>query len=245
MKLNIDLQTNHCELITKDITEVSDSGKGYLPESSTLTSINQFRYSDTISLHIFTYNKVDSNNNEIYLEFHKHGSTPEFQIDMFKHDGYVVYNYIVIPTKEWVDAHPNEVSKYELGVFYSDGTRLYKKDQYFEGEVQISDILAVDDFVNSTVSRVDTDIVVICNLKDCYLYYCNQIINNKLTICYSKNQNKDLLYKRDLVWMSLNIIDFLSEKQEFMAAQELIERLFNCTGLCISKKILGNDCGCT
>lgn len=246
MKLNIDLQTSHCELITKDITEISDSGNGYLSESSIVTSINQFKYSDTISLHVFTYNKVDSNNNEVYLEIHKHGNTPELQIDTFKHDGYVVYNYIVVPTKEWVDNHPEEISKYILGVYYSDGVNLYKKTVDTEEQIiEINDLLEITDNTNSTISRVDNDIVVICNLKDCYLNYCNQIFNNKFSICYSKNQDKDLLYKRDLVWMALNVIDFLSEKQEFMAVQGIIERLFNCTGLCMSKKILGNDCGCT
>lgn len=245
MKLHVDLETNQCDLVTNDITEISESGNGYLPESSILSPINQFKYSNTVSIHVFNYIRI-STPNELYLEIHPHGTVPETQIDTFKHDGYVVYSYIVVPTKEWVDNNPEEVSKYALGVYYSDGAKLYRKyEDTQEEEIQIGELLAITDFVNSTVSRVDSDLVVICNLKNCYLHYCNQILDNKLTICYQKNQDKDLLYKRDLVWMSLNVIDFLSEKQEFMAVQELIERLFKCTGLCISKEVLGNDCGCS
>lgn len=245
MKLTIDLQTRDCELVTTDNTEISDSGNGYLPESSVLTPRNRYKYSDTVSVQVFTYNKVDSTKNEVYTEIYSHENTT--QSNTFQHDGYVIYSYIVIPTKQWVNNNLANLSDYVAGVYYSDGVSLFKwnLDTQTEEEVTIQEILSVINLTDSTISRVDFDIVVICNLKNCYLHYCMNIINDKIVTCYSKDQNRDLLYKRDLVWMALNVIDFLAEKQAFMAAQELIERLFNCTGLCISKEILGNDCGCS
>ena len=52
MDLNINIQTNdNCSVVIQDITE-------YLPEESTGTVKSKFKYSDTVSIDILQYNKI-------------------------------------------------------------------------------------------------------------------------------------------------------------------------------------------
>jgi hypothetical protein len=59
MQLNIKVCTDDsCKVIVRDDTEIG--GSGYLPESSSVTVLNRFKYSETMSIDVLQYNKMEN-----------------------------------------------------------------------------------------------------------------------------------------------------------------------------------------
>lgn len=72
-----------------------------------------------------------------------------------------------------------------------------------------------------------------CRLKECYINICYQIFNSANSLnCDKLNIDRNLIYKRDLLWSALNVIDYLVEKDEYEEAEKLLERIIGCNGLC-------------
>lgn len=83
-----------------------------------------------------------------------------------------------------------------------------------------------------------------CNLRKCFIKICQDIFNSQTSICDKSGLDSSLTYKRDLIWSTLNVIDYMVEMNQMEEAQRLLERLTSCNGLCSSTKTITNDCGC-
>lgn len=165
---------------------------------------------------------------------------------------------IYIRTKE------DEIPSFNLGVdgFYTlvtlkvpkgQGTEYYYNDDkfyHFYDEVELETLLEI----NPEVSRLEINYEYYfqtCRLRKCYINTCYQIFDQTASInCNKSNADKDLIYKRDLLWSALNVIKYMTEMDQFEEAERLLERIMGCNGLCNNKQNecykghRSNNCGC-
>lgn len=243
MELNINILTdNKCKLIIKDLSE-------YLPESSDTITKGKFKFSETISIDVLSHNKQqESVNKSILYSAHETNDPRQMPVTF---DGWFTITHIVLPSKEWLD---NELKKSEASsiglyslIYVSDGSNIYKYSSEQLQAVKIDELLEVNT-VDTTISRVQKEYVSICYLRKCYINLCYQIFNNRgLAPCFEKNDvNSELVYKRDLLWMSLNVIKYLTQFNQLAEAERIIEKITGCNGLCTSHNIQQtHGCGCT
>lgn len=244
MELNINIITDaHCKVIIEDNTE-------YLGETSTGTSKGSFKYSDTVSVVVLQHNKTQDTvvKNPIY-DYH----TSDYIEVPVGFDGWFTINYLVLPNKAWFDRELEKRSGSALGlykiVYFVDDGYIYK---YVNGEIDgasIEEVLEVNP-INTTISKTSKDYVSICFLQKCYVNLCQQIFNDRgFSQCWNKNSiDSELVYKRDLVWMAINVIKYLTEFNQLAEVERIIEQINGCNGLCKSNSTYqskSSGCGCS
>ena len=241
MKLNINLDINKNQII------VTDTSSTYLEENDFSYPLNCFRKSDTQSIIIASINKLDKE--EVVA------STIGDTINI-NNDGWLTIYYLVLPTKEWftrASKTDNILDLYDIVYYTSKGNVYWYQSNTGEfGEVnklqELIDLAQLPN-VKTTLSSIKADKVSICNLQKCYVNLCQQILENRgLTQCLSKNNiDSELIYKRDLVWMAMNVIKYMVECSQLYEAERIIELLYSCNGVCDDKKVRsdGNRCGCS
>lgn len=78
---------------------------------------------------------------------------------------------------------------------------------------------------------------------------CQQIFENRaFSKCFDRNKiDSELIYKRDLVLMAINVIKYLTECKQLAEVERIVEILNGCNGLCNSSNIINstNGCGCS
>lgn len=237
-----------CKVMINDETEVGN--KGYLPEDSTVTVKDRFKYSDTISIDLLQHNKSDGP--KLQIPIYSLHNTEAKQVTLpVGFDGWFTVMHLVIPTKDWFDReHSKETGSalplYDV-VYYSDGTHLYK---YVDGESEEATIteLVERNPVGSTISKTCENYVSICFLNKCYVSLCQRILNDRgFSECVSKNTvDPDLIFRRDYVWMAINVIKYMVQFEQLAEAERIIEQIGGCNGLCESefKRMPSRGCGC-
>lgn len=244
MKLNINIITDsHCKVFIEDKTE-------YLNESSSNVAKGIFKYSDISSITVLQHNKLQ----ETVIKTSLHNSKKLDYIEVpVKFDGWFTINYIVIPNKEWFD---REFSKeqgsaldlYDI-VYFTDNEYIYKYLNGTVSEVNIEEILEVNP-IETTISKTNQDYISICFLQKCYINLCQQIFENRgFSQCWNKNNvDSELIYKRDLVWMVINVIKYLTEFNQLSEVERIIELINGCNGVCefnSTYQSKGSGCGCS
>ena len=241
MELSIEVITSDsCKVIVKDLSQ-------YLPEDSSGIVKGKFKFSDTVSIDILQHNKSQESvyRNPVYS---LHTSNDPIQIPV-TFDGWFTVVHVVLPSKEWVN---NELSKEEgsaIGlydiVYYSDGNSVYKYIGGSTQETTIEEILEINP-VNTTISKTQKDYVSICFLRKCYINLCQQIFNSRgFSRCWDRNKiDSDLIFRRDLVWMAINVIKYLTECEQLAEVERIIETIKGCNGLCVSSDVTSKTSGC-
>lgn len=240
MNLDIKITTSDsCKVIIEDISN-------YLSEQSTSQAKNNFKYSDTISLAVLKLNKVKEAEYKKY-KFFEHMECRQFPMEV-KFDGWFTVNYIVLPSSDWFYKELNkEVSSLNLynTVYFTDGSTIYK---YINGNIETATVEEIVEIntVNTTLSRISKDYVSICYLRKCYIDLCQQIFESRgFSSCWNKsNIDSELIYKRDLTWMAINVIKYLTECEQLYEVERIIELIKGCNGLCPSKNSTSNTSGC-
>ena len=239
MELNINITTSDkCKIVVQDVST-------YLAEDFSGIVKGKFKYSDTISIDVLQHNQTSKT---IYT---KHGTLKSIDIPI-GFDGQFSLVHLVIPNIEWFNKELEKTEGSALGlydiVYFSDGIDIYK---YINGEtsqVTIDDILEINT-VNTTISRISRDFVSICFLRKCYINLCQQIFEDRgFSRCWNKNKvDSELIYKRDLVWMAINVIKYLTECEQLAEVERIIETIQGCNGLCVSSNLTSktNGCGCS
>ena len=241
MELKINITTSDsCKVIIQDQSE-------YLPESFVGTVKNKFKYSDTVSIDVLQHNKVKET---IYRDpTYTIHETNEFVQIPVKFDGWFTVNHVVLPSDKWFEREKQKAEGSALGlysiVYYSDGNNIYK---YVGGNIvqtTINEVLEVNP-TNTTISKTDKDYVSICFLRKCYINLCKQIFNERgFSPCWNKNAvDSELVYKRDLAWMAINVIKYLTECEQLSEVERIIETLQGCNGLCTPSNITSKTSGC-
>ncbi len=249
MELKIQVCTDDsCKVIVNDITEVGDSG--YLPESSDVTIKGRFKYSDTVSIDVLQYNKTSGPEIQSPI-FTKHTDLVKPIILPVGFDGWFDVVHIVLPSKDWFE---KELKK-EVGsalpiydtVYFTDGNAIYKYINEEISSVELSEVIERN-AEGTTISKTSEIFVSICFLKKCYVSLCQQIFNTRgFSKCWGKSvQIGELAYRRDLVWMAINVIKYMTEFNQLAEAERIIEQIGGCNGLCKSefKQIPNHGCGC-
>ena len=91
------------------------------------------------------------------------------------------------------------------------------------------------------------NIFSICHLRKCYKNICQTIFNSRIfDKCFKAKVNSDLIFRRDLVWATINVIQYLVDSKQFAEAQLVLERINECPGLCTEqeKESGKKGCGC-
>lgn len=257
MELNINIITDaHCKVIVEDRTE-------YLDEANTNTLKGQFRYSDTTSIIVLQHNKTTG---AVVKTPIFDGHTAKYIEVPIGFDGWFTVNYLVLPTQDWFTqkyrTNPMALAIYDI-VYFTDGSNVYKyipaKGQSagdpsttLEAGVQPSSIEEVLEInpINTTISKTAEDYISICFLQKCYVNLCQQILNDRaFSQCWNKNDvDSELVYKRDLVWMAINVIKYLTEFNQLAEVERIIEQINGCNGLCKSNSTYqstSSGCGCS
>lgn len=244
MELNINIITDaHCKVIIEDNTE-------YLSETSTGISKGGFKYSDTVSVVVLQHNKTQET--VVKSPTYDYHTSDYIEVPV-GFDGWFTINYIVLPNKDWFDREREKSSGSALGlydiVYFVDNGYIYK---YINGEIDgasIEEVLEVNP-INTTISKTHKDYVSICFLQKCYVNLCQQIFNDRgFSQCWNKNSiDSELVYKRDLVWMAINVIKYLTEFNQLSEVERIIEQINGCNGLCKSNSTYqpaSSGCGCS
>lgn len=241
MELSIKITTSDsCKVIVQDLS-------AYLPEDQTSIVKGKFKYSDTISIDILQHNKSKET---VYTDpvYTLHNTADPINIPV-KFDGWFTVIHLVLPTKDWFDRESSKREGSAIGlyniVYYSDGTSIYKYVDGQSSETTIDEIIEVNP-TDTTISRTGEDYVSICFLRKCYINLCQQIFNSRgFSPCWNKNDiNSDLIFRRDLVWMSINVIKYLTECEQLAEVERIIEVIKGCNSLCVSSDVTSKTSGC-
>lgn len=241
MELSIKITTSDsCKVIVQDLSQ-------YLPESQTGIVKGKFKYSDTISIDVLQHNKSKE---IVYTDpvYTPHSTAEPISIPV-KFDGWFTVIHLVLPTKEWFDREFSKQEGSAIGlyniVYYSDGVSIYKYVNGDSSEATIDEIIEVNP-IDTTISRTGEDYVSICFLRKCYINLCQQIFNSRgFSPCWNKNNiDSDLIFRRDLVWMAINVIKYLTECEQLAEVERIIEIIKGCNGLCISSDVTSKTSGC-
>lgn len=220
---------------------------------------HQFRYQDTMSIYVLRHNKIKEYTFGDAV-FSKHIDKNLVQLPV-KVDGWFSVVVYVLPTKEWFEANRQSsvIDLYDF-LYYTDGCTIYKycpKTKKEPQAVSLYELMCVADTNKRTESysvyTTEQDYVSICFLRKCYINLCKQILENRgFTSCWNKNNvDSELVYKRDLAWMAINIITYLTKQHSkcnptLAEVERIIETIQGCNGLCTnSNSVSKNDgCGC-
>lgn len=238
MELKINTDINKNQIIVTDVSTT------YLEEDDPSFSLNCFRKSDTQSIVIASINK---------LKGEEVATSTIGNIINIDRDGWLTIYYLVLPTKEWfirASKTPNILDLYDIVYYVSKGNVYwYQSDTQEFGQVhQLQELIDLAQLPNvkTTLSYAKADRVSIFNLEKCYINLCQQIFESRgFSQCYNKNNiDSELIYKRDLVWMALNVIKYLAECNQPYEVERIIELLYSCNGVCGDKKVRSNGKGC-
>ena len=241
MELNITITpTTDCKVSIHDLSE-------YLPEDYVGTVKGKFKKSQTVSIDVLQHNKTSEAINKQCVYNYNSSADILIPIDF---DGWFTVTHIVLPSKEWFDTELSKqegsaLSLYDI-VYYSDGSTSYKYINQQSSEVSIQEILQVNT-INTTISRTSSDYVSICFLRKCYIDLCQQIFNKQaLSPCQNRNIDSALITKRDIVWMAINVITYLTEQEQLAEVERITEIINSCNGICNQYTALKyeNGCGC-
>lgn len=165
-------------------------------------------------------------------------------------------------TDIFIKTEENQEVVFKLGLdgFYTlvtfkipkgEGTEYYYKDgkfYHFYDEIQLQTIIEI----NPNVSQIETIYdyyFQTCRLRKCYVDACYKIFDSVASInCNKSSLDKNLIYRRDLLWSALNVIKYMTEMDQFEEAERLLERIMGCNGICSNQKNdscnTRNLCGC-
>ena len=236
MELNINITTsNKCKIVVQDVST-------YLAEDFSGIVKGKFKYSDTISIDVLQHNQT------LKTIYTKHDTLKSIDISI-EFDGWFSLVHLVIPNIEWFNKELEKTEGSALGlyniVYFSDGIDIYKYINGKTSQVTIDEILEINS-IDTTISRISRDFVSLCFLIKCYINLCQQIFNDRgISKCWNKNKiNSELIYKRDLVWMAINVVKYLTQRGQLAEADRVIKTIQGCNGLCVSTNLTNNTNGC-
>ena len=249
MKTNIMFkikQSCNCNLV------ITDTSNCYYDNSS--EEFMKFTYEDTITLDIVTLEKTDGPRllAVVYTTHEKGKNLNEVNLPL-GNDGLININHIIIPTVSLYNKQKNKehntLNKYK-NIYVSDGKRLYKLENKHLNEIDPINLIINDWFDETTIFKSQQFLFLTCYLTKCYVNLCNQVIKelaknkNAKNGHYSgecsnvNNEAKDLIYNKDLVYITLNVINYLTQDCLFEEAEQILENIQSCKGICYNNNEL-------
>lgn len=239
MEFTIDINANIKGKIT--ITDQSKLYNQYLDEDlDTAISPELFKFSETATLNVLT--KINISNivlKEVLLDDHKDiTDSSSFKVE---EDGYYLIDHVVLPNMNWFESATNDKLNYFNTIYLTDGEKLYKIVDDSLEECSVREIIERN-AEGTTLCKTKVDLIYTGNLQECYISKCQSIFDTHLNKC--KGVSDNLTFERDFLWMTLNIIDYLVCRKQFMEAQRIIENFNSCNGFCKQNINNYNQCCC-
>lgn len=246
MEFSIDIHTTlNGEIILEDFSK--EYGEYLDEETDVVTSYGYFKYSQTASINAII--KVETNKItliDVLLDKHEEDlDSVTFNVSA---DGYYTVDHVILPNMDWYENSTNDYREYYDTIYVTDGEKVYKQEKNGTlTECTVREILERNP-EGTTIQKCKVDIFFTAGLQNCYIWYCKQIFDSLLNTCDHSKYN-DLIYARDMIWMTLNIIDYLVGFKQFLEAQRILEMFQRCGGYCkdfsITKPQIGCGCGRT
>ena len=244
---------------------IDSSSTEYVTDEASLRIKGNFSKEYSVILNILckdtsTSVQIQDDETELDCDFIDHSDPTEVTHHKFSQgDGIYRIHHFVIPTEAWVtdiyfDSENPYTGSYNVLVYYSDG-KLYKsillqdtddeESTLISEEITYQDLLdMVDEQVNASFLYETTTTLCLCGLHECYFHLAMDLLNQK-GVC-NTDTKQDLIYKRDMVWMGINVINYLLDEGYELEAAAILEKLEGCNGVC--SKNLGHkpfvNCGC-
>lgn len=202
---------------------------GEIPEDA---DILNFSLADIKIIPILTQHKSQTKDNNTIIDSNI--------VDIPK-DGYYTLTYLIIPKEEYVnkllELDSNLVNLFTDIFYYKNDSVFNKKEQQ---EVDINTFIERN-LKGTNVLRYSKDFCSIFFLQKCYYNLCMKLLkNNDCTTC--NYDGSELSYYRDIMFMGLQTIRYLSLKGRFMEAQNIVERFQSCSNIC--NNTYNEDCRC-
>lgn len=262
----------NCTLRIQDLTQDSNQYiKENIPffECGDVTELgtiymqkNRYKYSDTVTIDIIV--KVTTTTQEIlttlvssHTYLNKDGSLQITHLDenyyQPQSDGYYQIYHLILPVfnEDFIDGDNFKKLLQDEFIYYSAAydenlVTFYKYYWDSENEKVIKEIISTEDIIQvCDISKDVLDTFVVCKLIDCYISLSKSVLNNCSFRCMQDN-DEDATFKRDFIWMTLNVIKYLVEREDYLEAQRILEKVNSCGGFCgttSSSSSSGCNCG--
>lgn len=246
MILNFSIKNKEKNIIV--ITGLTQEGNEYLPEDSWIVRYYNYKYTDCVTINLIQ--RITTEGTITFKTyFNKHDIWLDESVVELPQDGLYQITHMVIPTVEWlqniIEVNPETLKEYE-NIFVSDGNKIY---QYIDQQLQevTVELIAEINTNKTTISRGRNNTFSIWNLQKCYIQLCNLILQQKPLKCV-KHIDNDIIFNRDLAWMTINMIKYYLGFGQIYEAQRILEQVNYCNGICKESKYkpkYQNNCGCS
>lgn len=215
---------------------------------------NSYKYEQSITINVVRGIEYEEDNLQpIYTSMgvdiltHSPTSIDESKIQLPK-DGLYEVSHIILPTQEYFDEAFDSIEFSNGFYFYNTVSNKICKYTSTVEEIQIDEILAINP-EGSSVIRSDKLTFSICRLNHCFYYLCRNLLSTFCGKCINKlSSTKQDVYNRDIVWMAINVIQYLVESEQYFEALRILQSLNSCgSSLCsvTTTTVKGGDCGCS
>lgn len=207
-------------------------------------SYKNFLYKESVTINIVT--KEDTENFKLVaITYNTHsGELDESHIPIDK-DGLYNITQLVVPSLDWYEREKNKnlnnFFRYEV-IYVSDGKNLYKVTESEYKIIDPLDFITKVDLSNTTISKKQKLVFLTCFLWKCYISLAEEVLqqlikenksSGKISKCGNENEDiKDLIYRRDFVWATINILNYLADQCKFEEAQKILDKIQSCNGFC-------------
>lgn len=244
--------TNTCELVITDLTQDSDE---YVAESvedaSAYYARNKFKYSETCTINVI-YKAGATTEDELQtVMVMDHCSYLDETHFPLPSDGYYKIYHFILPTELWWDRFGEQsgvVESRDVITCDTETGNLYRRtarDPESRDQITIEKLIEQMVLDTNTVSSAMFQQFSICRLYGCYIALCKPVFESINYRCTDKSDLSNTIFKRDFIWMTINVLKYYVEDGMFMEAQRLLEEVNYCGGFCNGVSVQSKPgCGC-
>lgn len=221
--------TQETEYINEEVEELLPSYTNFkYSETCTIDVLSRIT-SESVTMTTITYTQHDSEADSVRLPL------PE--------DGFYSVDHIVLPNKEWIEAVKDlDLSYYKNGIYVTDGYQCYIWRNNVLSPVDIEEVTNVNPEY-TTISIASYKVFSIDRLKHCFINIARNILNAGVKC---STIDSTLRFNRDFIWMTINVINFYLEENEYTEAEIVLENL-RCYNFCDNEapaQFNKKGCGC-
>lgn len=203
---------------------------------------------DTIIVDIVTLDKISGTEliAIVFTTHDKHKNLNEVKLPL-GNDGFIHITHLLVPTIHWYNEQlskpHNKLCNYK-NIYLADQKNIYVINNNKLDIIDPLELIGQNQLKNTTIIKSQESIFLTCYLTKCYINLCHQVIKSLYSNNKSKNghcagecdnvdyNTEDIIYKRDLLWITLNVIRYLIEDNLFEEAEQILEDFQNCRGIC-------------
>lgn len=260
LKFTIALDDN-CSLTLNDTSGFYDADtniNGFLTETnSDDLAFKVYKISHGYFLNVLLYNKYGSapivnNTQEIAYNiatdlvdndtYSNNFTTSVYK--SIKDSTYTINRYFIPSLQFYTDNHTNSIFNGKT-MYYIDDNKIYKIINSEPTVITTSSFIS-EDLTNSICLSSSNSFISTCYINTCYFKILSTILDINIGVCSMTNKYNALVSMRDLLYMTLEIIKYLTDINNITQIQKLIEAIDVCGGLCASTSSTSNNtnCGC-